>query len=227
MVGREADGKTIKLWDATTGRLIRAFDVEPPNGPLIRNTKVTSLAFSPDGARAVSLHGKVVGPGGSSSEMLRVWQVATGHLLRASQAAHVRSVAFSHDGRHILSGERDGTIRIRETQSGALVATLISLFGQPGRPTSKEDRAAMTHGDDAALGNEWLVVTPEGFFDASSQRTANGMLSLVRGLQVSAIDEAAYQRLHRPDLVRAKLAGDPDGKVKEAAAELEAKLRLH
>jgi hypothetical protein len=85
----------------------------------------------------------------------------------------------------------------------------------------------MNIGDDAALGNEWLVVTSEGFFDASSQSTATRMLSIVRGLEAFPMHESAYEILHRPDLVRAKLAGDPDGKVSAAAAELETKLRLH
>ena len=62
----------------------------------------------------------------------------------------------------------------------------------------------------------WLAVTPEGFFGASSEEFATGMLSIVRGLKISAVDAGAYQVLHRPDLVRAKLAGNPDGKVTAA-----------
>jgi hypothetical protein len=47
----------------------------------------------------------------------------------------------------------------------------------------------------------WLAITPEGFFDASSEEFAASMISIVRGLKVSAVDAAAYQVLHRPDLV--------------------------
>ena len=53
---------------------------------------------------------------------------------------------------------------------------------------------------------------------------ATETLAIIRGLQVSLLGASSYAVLHRPDLVRAKLAGDPDGKVKAAAAELEAKL---
>jgi hypothetical protein len=42
----------------------------------------------------------------------------------------------------------------------------------------------------------------------------------VRGLEVYSIDQV-YQSLYRPDLVREKLAGDPKGKVREAAARLD------
>jgi WD40 repeat protein len=65
---------------------------------------------------------------------------------------------------------------------------------------------------------EWLVVTPEGFF-AASPNGAN-LVSVSNGLRAFAVDQA-YQALYRPDLVQAKLAGDPDGTVAKAAAELD------
>jgi hypothetical protein len=62
------------------------------------------------------------------------------------------------------------------------------------------------------------MVTSEGFFAAS----ANGakQLSLVRGLTTYSVNQF-YNALYRPDLVREKLAGDPSGKVKAAAAKLD------
>jgi hypothetical protein len=65
---------------------------------------------------------------------------------------------------------------------------------------------------------EWLEITPEGFFDASPNGAT--LLSIVRGLDVYSIDRF-YDTLHRPDLVREKLAGDPQGKVREAAAKVD------
>ena len=61
-------------------------------------------------------------------------------------------------------------------------------------------------------------MTPEGFFTASPD--GHKLLSIVRGLEVFSIDQF-YQVLYRPDLVREKLAGDPDGKVRDAAAKLD------
>ena len=45
------------------------------------------------------------------------------------------------------------------------------------------------------------------------------MGSVVNGLDVYSVDQF-YQALYRPDLVREKLAGDPRGLVREAAANL-------
>jgi uncharacterized caspase-like protein len=66
---------------------------------------------------------------------------------------------------------------------------------------------------------EWITITPEGFFDTSSLQAAQN-LNIVRGLEVSSIDQV-YNALYRPDLVREKLAGDPSGKVRAAAAQLD------
>jgi hypothetical protein len=42
--------------------------------------------------------------------------------------------------------------------------------------------------------DEWVVVTPEGFFDASPKGAE--MLSVVRGFDVYSIDQT-YESLHR------------------------------
>jgi hypothetical protein len=103
------------------------------------------------------------------------------------------SLVFSPDGRRILSGSNDRTIKLWNAETGELIAT---FFG----------------GDD----DDWLVMTPEGFFAASEQST----ISAVRGTKAYSIDRV-YQSLYRPDLVREKLAGDPRGLVREAATRVD------
>jgi WD domain, G-beta repeat len=107
----------------------------------------------------------------------------------------VVALAFSPDGRRIISASIDRIIRIWDANNGSTLGTTI-----------------------VARNGEWITVTPEGFFSAS----ANGaqMLDVVRGLEVYSIDQF-YQSLYRPDLVREKLSGDPQDKMKEAASKLE------
>src|SRR6476619_7407070 len=64
-------------------------------------------------------------------------------------------------------------------------------------------------------GGEWLVTPPAGFF--AGTRDVNKLLGIVRGLEVTSIDQV-HQSLFNPDLVREALAGDPNGEVKRAAA---------
>lgn len=63
---------------------------------------------------------------------------------------------------------------------------------------------------------EWVRITPEGFFDGT---LAGGKrLVVVRGTESFTIDQA-FQTMLRPDLVAAKLAGDPRGEVAAAVAK--------
>jgi WD40 repeat protein len=72
---------------------------------------VYSVAFSPDGARALS---------GSFDHTLKLWDVRTGSLLRTFEGHTdwVQSVAFSPDGREVLSGSKDKTIKLWNAATG-------------------------------------------------------------------------------------------------------------
>ena len=82
----------LKLWDATTGKMIRT---------LKHPTHVLAVAYSPDGKRILS------GDGGGT---LRLWDAGTGQAQRTLEAhsSAINSVAFSHDGTRVLSGAFDG-----------------------------------------------------------------------------------------------------------------------
>jgi WD40 repeat protein len=117
------------------------------------------------------------------------------HCTTFEQPGPAVSVAFRPDGRRIVTASADTSIRLWDSVTGELRATLI---------TTRD--------------GEWLTITPEGYFFASPG--GNKVLAIVRGLEVFNIDQF-YQILYRPDLVREKLAGDPNGKVKEAASKLD------
>lgn len=214
---------TGRIWDVATGR-----DVKQLKG---HSDSVNSVAFSPDGRSALT---------GSSDNTARLWSVANGRELRQikGHVAGVDSVAFSPDGHTILTGSRDRTARLWAADTGREIrrfmghsAAVTSVSFSPDRRTiitGSDDgtsrRWDVATGDLLAISTafrdgEWLTITPEGFFDSSSPKAAQN-LSIVRGLEISSVDQV-YNTLYRPDLVREKLASDPEGKVKAAAAQLD------
>ncbi len=106
---------TLKLWDATTGALIRNFEGQA--------NSVYSVAFSPDGNRILA---------GGSHKTITLWDATTGALIRTfvGHSAFVHSVAFSPRRRQVLSGSGDGneensdnTLKLWNAATGALIRT--------------------------------------------------------------------------------------------------------
>ena len=62
---------------------------------------------------------------------MKVWEAESGRLLRSLEGhtGAVRAVAVSPDGRTIVSGSRDRTVKVWEAESGRL---LRSLEGHTG-----------------------------------------------------------------------------------------------
>ncbi|MFZ5918573.1 MAG: DUF4190 domain-containing protein [Chloroflexota bacterium] len=122
------DGQTIAtadigesiLWDAATGRELRAFSSQD-------FSQVNSVAFSPDG--------KILAAGDIDGR-ISLWDVASGTELHtlAGHTDQVTSVAFSPDGRLLASASWDLTVRLWDVSTAlnagvASGAELTSLTG--------------------------------------------------------------------------------------------------
>lgn len=111
-----ADDKTVRLWEVATGRELRQF--------IGHEMDVKAVAFSPDEKYLASA---------SDDGTLRLWDMTTGRQARLfatretenksglispdgkEAPSGIKSVAFSADGKHILSGGK--TAQLWETES--------------------------------------------------------------------------------------------------------------
>jgi uncharacterized delta-60 repeat protein len=109
---------TIRVWEALTGKEVSR---------MIHDEVVWySVAFSPDEKYVVSdgcdkINKNII----CISGFIRVWETLTGK--EVAHMAHddwVRSVAFSPDGKYIVSGSMDKTVRIWEALTGKEVARM-------------------------------------------------------------------------------------------------------
>ncbi|WP_437752636.1 TIR domain-containing protein [Sorangium sp. So ce1389] len=78
---------------------------------------VTACAITPDGERVVS---------GSSDTTLKVWDLASGHLLSTLEGhtARINACAISPDGERVVSASSDRTLKVWDLASGRLLSTL-------------------------------------------------------------------------------------------------------
>lgn len=125
---------TTKLWDAATGREVRAL-VEKKTEGLLEQLK--PVAFSPDGKMVAT------GTVGFDSKLRQyayhrtnVWSVETGEklLTLGGHKFDIDALVFTPDGRFVVSGSVDGTIKFWDVRTGRETRT----FSQwPAAKTNK------------------------------------------------------------------------------------------
>lgn len=87
------EDSTVKLWDMATGRMLRTLSGH--------KDRVESVAFSPSSKTVASA-------GGPKDGTIKLWDAASGRQLRTFPAERIiglHSVAFSRDGKTVVSGQ--------------------------------------------------------------------------------------------------------------------------
>jgi WD40 repeat protein len=116
MIASGSADRTLKVWDAASGQLLRTFPGD--------YGAVSSVAFLPDSRRlaSASLNGAII-----------IWNVDSGQPIRSLKAdanyswessPAVRSIAVSPDGARVASGAADSTVTIWNDGSGGVLQVL-------------------------------------------------------------------------------------------------------
>ncbi|QUW02760.1 AAA-like domain-containing protein [Chloracidobacterium validum] len=143
---------TARIWDADSGRELRR--LEEHIG------RVFSISISPDSQFIVTGNEEI-------DYGIRIWLMETGEEIKKINTPIVLAVAFSKDGKQILSGANDSSIRVwnaktgTETQtilgrSGAIISVIFSPDGKRIASTSDDKIARIW---DATSGLELLQVS--------------------------------------------------------------------
>jgi WD40 repeat protein/serine/threonine protein kinase len=111
-----------RFWDAATGKPKGITAYHPP--------QIRTVAYSPDGSTFVT----------ADYYTVRQWETKTGKLLGKPMTLDkglIPAVSFSHDGKTIITGSMDGTIRLWEAARG-------QPLGQPRRDHSSSTTLAVS-----------------------------------------------------------------------------------
>jgi len=117
--GTDDNDNTVRVWDVESGAELTVLRGHEDS--------VLSVAYSPDGRRIVSGSGRSVFRGTDDNDnTVRVWDAETGAALAVLRGhdGSVTSVAYSSNGRRIISWSWDKTVRVWDAESGAKLAVL-------------------------------------------------------------------------------------------------------
>ncbi|MHB1670215.1 WD40 repeat domain-containing protein [Thiomonas sp.] len=135
----------IRIWDVASGRLVRAIRAYSNEAYKKRsNSKnsndVESLAYSPDGKQIVTgtdtgseyghlneATGEFVT--GKNNEQVKVWRVTgKGELIRTIDGftTSVGTIAFSHDGKYLVTGSDDKKVKVWDTHTWRVLETFTA-----------------------------------------------------------------------------------------------------
>jgi WD40 repeat protein/uncharacterized caspase-like protein len=187
--------KTTKLWEATSGQLVRTFS---HSGEYDR---VLSVAYSPDGRAVAS---------GTLGGTLRVWEVTTGAVVQTMKVnGGISSLAFSSDGRHILSSD-DKTLRLWNATTGALIRSFSGHSENVHAVAISRDGSRLASGGSDHSVKIWDARTGQLVFTLVEQEPGN---ATIKGSM-----EHARRRVH-------SVAISPDGS-RVASGSLDTTIKL-
>ncbi len=132
-----SDDKTIRFWDVATGQQVRQ---------ITHDKGVGKIAWSPDGKLLASIdETKDVHQGGASwhpDNRVHLWDTATGkevrQLVMPAKEIYPKvwggffSVGFAPDGKTIVTGAMDGTLRFWDTATGRERRQVAGFAGSAG-----------------------------------------------------------------------------------------------
>lgn len=133
-----SEDQTIRIWDTKTGECLRTLNA---------GRRVWSMEFSPDGATMAT----------ASEEQVGLWDASTGQFRGSLEghARHVRSLAFSPNGRLLVSGSEDQTVRVWDLERAQCVATLRGHSSFVWTVTFSVDGETIASGSDDKTVRLW------------------------------------------------------------------------
>jgi WD40 repeat protein len=173
--------EAVELWDARKGRILHQYKAH--------KGWVGAVAFSPDGGLLASAGRDMTSPQGDrkrpkgqvQENCVRLWDTIKGNEVRriGPHTTAIQSVAFSPDGKSLLSCGSDGVGRLWDTASGKSLRCYGKSPGRSCRMTfSPDGKTIVSWGDCLRL---WNVATGRERLEFASHSNEVGTVAFAPG----------------------------------------------
>jgi WD40 repeat protein len=181
------------------------------NGKLMSTIERGSTTGYRHSAYTLTPNGQHVLSGGLNGVLVLYRLDGTPRATLVGHTGEVLAVAISGDGRWALSGSVDQT---------------LALWSLTALPAAGHTTLRPTFTLFPATDGAWVAWTPEGFFAASNNGQGVRLIGYSLNQGVAAMAhyvsvEQLYERFYRPDLLVAKLHGDPAHLLQQPGALLD------
>ncbi|KAF2191079.1 Utp21-domain-containing protein [Zopfia rhizophila CBS 207.26] len=183
------DDGSIRVIDIETKKLIRELWASPGHADI----QVIDYTFSNDGRWIISA---------SSDSIVRVWDLATGHLIDAMKLPRpCTSIAFSHTGEYLATAQ--------EGEVGVHIWTNRTLFTHVStRHISEKEIAAINAPTASGEGGEGIIeaAAEQDVDDEAEDETAVPLIDQLsdRIITLSLVPKSQWQTLLHLDIIRAR-----------------------
>ena len=216
------------LWDTGSGQRVPSF--------AMHSTGINAVAFSPDG--------HFVATGNQESQLLFdnnvwnntawLWDAATGNPVRSfdGSTSTVNSIAFSPDGRELLTGSSDNTARLWDAGTGQLIRSFEGnanivfsvAFSPDGRFALTGSNDTTTRLWDVTTGKQlavllsfenggWAVADLEGRYDSNDPDNTPGLVWVTDSLRPIELKQLK-DNYYTPNLLASIMKGERLAEVK-------------
>ncbi|HOV14070.1 MAG TPA: caspase family protein, partial [Spirochaetota bacterium] len=197
LIGKGRRG-VVTMWDIASGK---------EKGKIIQGSENISsgaeIAISPDGKISI---------GSRADNNVQIWDIEQGRIIKTISGYSTPFSYTTPNEKTAISISINKTFSVCSISKGEISQESVNFDIFSGQNFVTKCTATEIAQFVAFKDGEWVIITPDGYFNASPHGAKN--INVIEGMNVYSIDNF-FDKYYRPDIVEARLSGIDTSKITE------------